>query len=168
MRDETEARAPWVGSLSSDFGWALRAMSKGFVSLATDAVLDIPSGARGYLVLVAVSESSAPSQLALASQLLIDKTQMTSVLGQLEAGSLVERTPDPADKRARLINITAKGRRRLEQARRELVEVEERVLAPLDEEGRESFRVMLAEVAAGLTGLDGGEAVPVLSGEDGA
>lgn len=46
-----------------------------FENLASDAVLSIPGGAHGYLVLVAVSRADAPSQLALAARLSIDKTR---------------------------------------------------------------------------------------------
>jgi DNA-binding MarR family transcriptional regulator len=140
----------WVTALGDEFGWALRAISTTFQTLATDSVAGIPGGARGYLVLVAVSRSEAPSQLALAARLSIDKTQMTGVLDALEAGGLAKRTPDPDDRRARLVRITPRGRRRLEQAKSALAQVEERVLAPLRDEERAVFRDCLSRIASGL------------------
>ncbi len=102
-------------------------------------------------MLIAVSESDAPSQLTLATQLTIDKTQMTTLLDRLQAEGLVERRPDPADRRARLIGITTRGRRRLEQARSLLATVEDQLLSPLPADQRTAFRRMMSQIAIGLT-----------------
>lgn len=138
-------------ALTEDFGWGLRAVSMTFQALAGDAVADLPGRARGYLVLVAVSRAEAPSQLSLATQLGIDKNQMTAVIDALEERSLVKRTADPADRRARLIAITPRGRRRLDRARAAIREVEDHLLDALEPDARRSFRSMLSQIAAGTT-----------------
>jgi DNA-binding MarR family transcriptional regulator len=44
---------------------------------------------------------------------------MTQTIGDLEADGLIERSPDPADGRRMLVDLTAQGRQTLEQDRRE-------------------------------------------------
>ena len=64
---------------------------------------------RGYQVLASAAQSTVGSQLALAQHLGIDRTVMTYLLDDLEAAGLIERRPDPADRRARRIVATRQG-----------------------------------------------------------
>ncbi|WP_375386051.1 MarR family winged helix-turn-helix transcriptional regulator [uncultured Microbacterium sp.] len=133
--------------LTSDLGWALRATSLAFQSWADGAVTDIPSGARGYLVLVAANESVPRSQLTIARQLGIDKTIMTYLVDALVEQSLVERRTDPMDRRVRQLVLTDVGRAALAKARQRLSITEERLLHPLTPPQAEQFRSLLALVA---------------------
>lgn len=135
--------------LRSDLGWALRAISIAFQSRAGDAVAGIPSGARGYLVLLAVSGDETPSQLQLAQTLGLDKTRMTYLLDDLAKAGLVERTTDPADRRARLTTLTADGRRTFDHAKRSISAVEDDLLGALAPIDRDAFRTALADIALG-------------------
>jgi DNA-binding MarR family transcriptional regulator len=47
----------------------------------------------------------------LAAELACDASNVTHLVGRLEARGLVVREPDPADRRARRVSITAAGRR---------------------------------------------------------
>jgi DNA-binding MarR family transcriptional regulator len=47
----------------------------------------------------------------LATELLCDASNITQLVGRLEARGLVTREPDPDDRRARRVSITAAGRR---------------------------------------------------------
>jgi DNA-binding MarR family transcriptional regulator len=134
--------------LESDFGWALRAISMHFQSEAGAAVSDLPSGGRGYLVLLAAGEHSGQSQLALARRLGLDKTVMTYLVDALVDHGLIAREPDPADRRIRQLVLTAQGRTRLDLARAHIAAVEERLLAPLAAADAARFRSMIAAVAA--------------------
>ena len=69
-------------------------------------------GARGYLVLAVAGQGEPKSQLALAQHLGVDRTAMTYLLDDLEAAGLVERRPDPADRRARRVTLTDAGQAR--------------------------------------------------------
>ncbi|MGO8874152.1 MAG: MarR family winged helix-turn-helix transcriptional regulator [Acidimicrobiales bacterium] len=54
------------------------------------------------------------SQGALAKSLLVSTGTMTNQLDKLEASGLVARLPDPADRRGKLVEMTPKGRERLD------------------------------------------------------
>lgn len=136
-----------ASALDSDLGWALGAVFRAYVKSAEAAVADLPGGPRGYQVLAAAARDLPGSQLALAQQLGIDRTVMTYLLDDLERAGLVERRPDPADRRARRVTATDAGRQRAEQLERDLRRAEEHVLAPLPAEDRAAFRGLLQRLA---------------------
>ncbi len=135
-------------TLDTDLGWAIRMVSAAFRRVATDSVTDLPGGARGYLVLVALAGGSEPpSQLALAKEVSLDRTVMTYLLDDLEAHDLVTRKPDPRDRRARQVLLTDTGRARLAEVREKLGAAEARLLTDLDAKDTEQLRTLLARVA---------------------
>ena len=73
----------------------------------------MPGGPRGYQVLASAAVEGPRTQLALAQQLGLDRTVMTYLLDDLQKAGLVERRPDPADRRARRVVLTDAGRARL-------------------------------------------------------
>ncbi|MGW1291743.1 MarR family winged helix-turn-helix transcriptional regulator [Streptomyces sp. NPDC002533] len=133
--------------LGADLGWAIRLVSAAFRRVATESVADLPGGARGYLVLVALSNGEPPSQLALAKEVSLDRTVMTYLLDDLEAHELVTRRPDPRDRRARQVLITDTGRARLAHVRESLAAAEARLLVDLDKHDERQLRVLLSRVA---------------------
>ncbi|TMU95243.1 winged helix-turn-helix transcriptional regulator [Streptomyces sp. DASNCL29] len=134
-------------ALDTDLGWAIRLVGAAFRRVATDSVADLPGGARGYLVLVALASGEPPSQLALAKEVSLDRTVMTYLLDDLEAHELITRRPDPRDRRARQVLLTDTGRTRLQQVRRSLATAEARLLTDLGDEDAEQLRTLLARVA---------------------
>lgn len=85
----------------------------------------------GYQVTVAqarIAQRIAPggSRLTeLAEQAQVTKQTASLLVAALEAEGLVERVPDPADGRARLIRFTPKGRSAADQAREVVTSVEQ-------------------------------------------
>jgi DNA-binding MarR family transcriptional regulator len=100
-----------------------------------------------YVVVVALAQGSAPSQLVLAQQIRYDKTRLIALLDALEAEGLVVREPDPADRRARVVRLTPAGIRRHAAVRDAIREVEDRKLAGLAPEARRLLRAALAHLA---------------------
>lgn len=142
-----------AGGIRTELGWSLQAMSQGFSRISTGAVADVPGGPRGYQVLVAVTTEDPTSQLVLAQRLGIDKTAMTYVVDALERESLVERRPDPQDRRIRQVLPTPHGRALLASARAALREVEGVLLRGLSAKEQSQLRRLMARVA-----LDAGDA----------
>jgi MarR family transcriptional regulator, transcriptional regulator for hemolysin len=92
----------------------------------------------------------------------VDRTVMTYLLDSLAEAGLVERRPDPADRRARRIVATAHGRALLDKLGERLREAEDQVLAGLDEaEDRQVFRILLQRLSLhAATALDSASADP--------
>ena len=142
-------------TLRNDLGWALGALSRAYVQAVSATFADVPGGPRGYQVLAAAAREEPGSQLALAQHLGVDRTVMTYLLDSLAEAGLVERRPDPADRRARRIVATARGRALLDGLGERLRAAEDQLLAGLDDEDRQSFRALLQRVAVhAATALD--------------
>ena len=141
--------------LKNDLGWALGALSRSYMQAVSATFADVPGGPRGYQVLAAAARAEPGRQLALAQHLGVDRTVMTYLLDSLAEAGLVERRPDPADRRARRIMATAHGRALLDGLGERLRAAEDQLLAGLDDEDRRSFRALLQRVAVhAATALD--------------
>jgi DNA-binding MarR family transcriptional regulator len=127
---------------------------RAYVTAAHAAVADLPGGPRGYQVLSAAAHGTVASQLALAQHLGIDRTVMTYLLDDLESAGLIERRPDPNDRRARHVVATDKGAELLVTLDRRLESAETHLLAPLDEDARETFRAQVRVIATRMDALD--------------
>jgi DNA-binding MarR family transcriptional regulator len=134
-------------TVESDLGWALGTVMRSYMAAAHDAVDGVPGGPRGYQVLAAAGRGEPGSQLALAHRLGVDRTVMTYLLDDLETAGLVERRPDPADRRARRVVLTEAGTARLCDVERRLRTAEEHVLGPLEPAERETLRTLLRRLA---------------------
>jgi DNA-binding MarR family transcriptional regulator len=137
-----------------DLGWALGTVLRHYLGSASQAVADVPGGGRGYLVLATAGRGEPKSQLALAHHLGVDRTVMTYLIDDLEQAGLVERRPDPADRRARRVVITDTGCALLDEVRDRLHNVEEQVLSPLDEPDRATLRTLLRRLATAVAPAD--------------
>lgn len=151
---ERSGTAHACGALDTDLGWALGTVFRSYVRSATVAVADLPGGPRGYQVLAAAASDNLGTQLALANQLGIDRTVMTYLLDDLERAGLIERRPDPADRRVRRVAVTDQGRKLLTDLDRRLNETEEHVLSALGDADRDTFRELLRRLAVHATAQD--------------
>ncbi|GAB7038700.1 MULTISPECIES: MarR family winged helix-turn-helix transcriptional regulator [Catenuloplanes] len=133
--------------IDTDLGWGLGVVFRTYVRASEHVVADLPGGPRGYQILRIATGDTAFSQAQLAQHLGIDRTVMTYLLDDLEGAGLVERRPDPADRRTRRIVATPHGHERLEVLTRGFEEAEEHVLATLPVGDRAVFRVLLQRLA---------------------
>jgi DNA-binding MarR family transcriptional regulator len=92
-----------------------------------------------YIVLSRLSAQPLRGQAVLAEAIGADKTRLIDVLDDLQDRGLIRREPDPADRRARLLTLTPKGRRLRDQVRRTIRREEERLLAALPAADRAAF-----------------------------
>lgn len=139
---------PPSGERPCDLGLSLGVLLRVLNSALTGITGDFPHGVRGYQVLSTVVHEDLPSQLALAERLGIDRTVMTYLIDDLATADLVERQPNPGDRRQRKIVATAHGARTLARLEREVREAEEAVLAELGPDERRTFRAMVQRVAS--------------------
>jgi DNA-binding MarR family transcriptional regulator len=99
-----------------------------------------------YAALTCLARSPAPTQLQLAAAIRYDKTRLIALLDQLERDGLVRREPDPSDRRARIVRITPKGRRRYERAAADIRAMEGELLSPLTAAERDALRSALQKL----------------------
>jgi DNA-binding MarR family transcriptional regulator len=134
--------------LDCDLGYTLGVVFRAYVRATEGVIADIPGGPRGFQILSAAADGTTGRQGALAQRLGIDKTVMTYLVDDLEHAGLVERRPDPADRRNKRLVATARGTATVETLRERLQEAEDGVLAALSADERTAFRGSLRQVAA--------------------
>ncbi|MEU1022352.1 MarR family winged helix-turn-helix transcriptional regulator [Streptomyces sp. NPDC005904] len=127
--------------------WLLgRAAARGR-ALVADALAQEGLKMWHHVVLAAVADLGPVAQAELGRSVLLDPKDMVGVLNDLQADGLVDRAPDPKDRRKNAITITAKGRRLVARC----IEAAERangtLLAPLSDAERTRFLEMLTRIS---------------------
>jgi len=100
-----------------------------------------------YAVLGALEDSAAPTQSELAAAVHRDKTRLIPILDRLEARRFVTRTPDPADRRNKVIALTDEGRAVLTACRTAIRAMEADFLAAIPAARRQTFVEVLEQLA---------------------
>jgi DNA-binding MarR family transcriptional regulator len=102
---------------------------------------------RELSLLMTLADLGSPSQQEAAEALRIDRTTMVAYVDLLESKGLVERRPDPSDRRRNVVELTDPGRHALRQGRRASDAAEQELLAPLSEADRRRVRQALSAIA---------------------
>jgi MarR family transcriptional regulator for hemolysin len=139
--DVEECPACLMGNLN----WLL---SQAHYALASElAVAFEPLGLtpRGHAVLSAAMTGSH-TQKHLAELVGVDKTTMVVTLDELEEEGLARRLAAPGDRRARVVEVTKAGARRVAEANDVAMRVQKNVLSSLQDRGGEALLDGLSEL----------------------
>lgn len=137
-----------VGFLLSQLGFV---GSKGFAA----ALEPLGIGPREFLLLRFVANSEGQSQQVLAERLAVPPSRMVALVDGLEEAGLIERRPDPDDRRIRGLHLTKKGRTTLERAFKIALTFEQELCAGLDPGERDQLIDLLQKLQAGQVHLRG-------------
>jgi DNA-binding MarR family transcriptional regulator len=104
-------------------------------------------------LLRAIAITPGQSQQALARHLRTQPSRVVAFVDDLEARGLVERLPNPQDRRLHALHLTAKGQELMRQVRRIALEHENELSAALDDEERRQLSALLQRLRVhhGLT-----------------
>ncbi len=138
--EETPAR--WAGLPS----WLLGQTAHHAHRLVGDGFASV--GARGYhyRLLATLEESGPASQAALGRRSGIHLSDMVATINELAEHGLVERAPDPSDRRRNIISLTSAGTRQLRRLEKRLAECQDELLAPLTPEERRQLTGLLSRL----------------------
>ncbi|MFD6228784.1 MarR family winged helix-turn-helix transcriptional regulator [Streptomyces sp. NPDC060232] len=114
--------------------------------LVADALSRADARTWHYAAMVALEESGPASQAALSDRTGIHRSDLVAVINELAERELVERTPDPEDRRRNVITLTPLGRRRLRRLEQILDAAQDELLAPLSAAEREQLTRLLGRV----------------------
>jgi DNA-binding MarR family transcriptional regulator len=115
------------------------------------------AGREALAVLDGAGQPLSPT--AIAERLIVTTASVTSLLDTLERRGLVERQPDPTDRRRLLIVITQDGKAIVDQFLPEVVALQTAALATLTEAQRRQLVELLTTLGANLTTLDAEEVI---------
>jgi MarR family transcriptional regulator, transcriptional regulator for hemolysin len=112
------------------------------------------SAARMEALAAIINSPGLPSQIDIAKRLRIEGPTMTRMLDTLEADRLVERLPDAADRRTKLLRLTPEGESALAGIFGIADELRDRLVAGIPperiEEANEFFGMLMERLDAGL------------------
>ncbi|MFD1828489.1 MULTISPECIES: MarR family winged helix-turn-helix transcriptional regulator [Streptomyces] len=109
-------------------------------------------------VLTALRRAGTPYQLSpgqLLTQTLVTSGTMTNRIDRLAKKGLVERLPDPSDRRGVLVRLTESGRDHADRALAGLLEQERAILARLSPDRRDELAGLLRQLTAPFDNLSG-------------
>ncbi|QHT55929.1 winged helix-turn-helix transcriptional regulator [Cellulomonas sp. H30R-01] len=100
-----------------------------------------------YAMLAALDERGALSQADLGRLVGLDRSDVAGAVADLLAAGVVDRRPDPDDRRRNSVALTPAGRRRLAELHDVVLAAQDDVLAPLDPDERAQLLRLLARLA---------------------
>ena len=96
-----------------------------------------------FAILNALLEDPGEDQVTLARKVAFDAATFGSVITRLEARGWVQREPDAADRRRKLLWVTPEGAQVAQKMKRSVGRVQQRILQPLADAEREQLLVLL-------------------------
>ena len=134
-----------------NFGFLLREVSRHYVLQfevrAGELSLNLPQAK----ALVRLEKNEGVSQTRLAELAEVDAMTMVRILDRMEADGLLERRPDPADRRARCVYLTPKAKPVLAEIWRLSDVLRAEVFEGIGEAERAVFMNVLEDIYAKLT-----------------
>jgi MarR family transcriptional regulator, transcriptional regulator for hemolysin len=119
-----------------------------------DAGLGLTAGEARTLAYVSLYPASR--QTALAAQMNVEPMTLVTFLDRLESRGLVAREPDPADRRAKIIQLAPDAQPTLEQVHGITRRVQEEALKDFYPEEVEILRILLKRMRANIAGSEPG------------
>jgi MarR family transcriptional regulator for hemolysin len=140
------ARSPQP--LVANLGWLLSQASYVLTTQLTAALEAVGVSPRANCVL-ATAMTGQFTQIELARAVGLDKTTMVVTIDELEAAGLVRRRPASEDRRARVIEVTAAGERKVAEAAEVVDRIHAEALAELPAGDRKAFVDALSRLVCG-------------------
>jgi len=137
-----------------NFGFLLRNVSNRYVLRFEQRAREISLTLAQCKALVRLEKNEGISQAGLAQLADIEPMTMVRILDRMEADGLLERRPDPADRRARRLYLTGKAKPLLDEIWHlaELTRAE--TFAGISRKDREAFIDMLERMHRNVCALD--------------
>ena len=144
--DATPAR------LTEKPSWLISQISMHSHRLLTERLAAAGSRGYHYRLLAALQEFGPASQVRLGRRTGMDRSDVVAALNDLASRGMVERSPDPADRRRNVITITQQGRRHLRRLDKLLAAIQDDLLAPLTQPERDQLTRILTRLLDHHTG----------------
>ena len=137
-----------------NFGFLLKDLSRRYVQRFEVRAREISLNLPQCKVLVRLEKNEGVSQARLAELAEVDAMTMVRILDRMEADGLLERRPDPADRRARCLYLTPKAKPFLDQIWRLSEATRAEVFAGIGRNERDVFMTVLERIRDNLSALE--------------
>jgi DNA-binding MarR family transcriptional regulator len=99
-----------------------------------------------YHVLASLADDGEAAQAALADRIVFDRSDLVTLLDELEYLGYVLRRTDPADRRRNIVGITGKGEKALAEMDKLIFAAEADLLEPLNQADRRTLLRLLGRL----------------------
>jgi len=135
-------------------GYLLKDVSRRYVARFERHAAEVSLTLMQCKVLLHLSKNEGASQVRLCELTDVEPMMMVRILDRMEADKLLERRPDPADRRARRLYLTRKAARALEEIDRISELTRSEFFAGVSKTDREAFLKVLEHVHQNACALD--------------
>ncbi|MBS0419245.1 MAG: MarR family transcriptional regulator [Proteobacteria bacterium] len=134
-------------------GFLLKEVSRRYVQRFEVRAREISLNLAQAKALVRLEKNQGVSQARLAELAEVDPMTMVRILDRMEAEGLLERRPDPADRRARCLYLTPKARPILSEIWRLSDEIRAELFAGVSKAERDQFMTVLERLYDNILSL---------------
>lgn len=138
--------APPIDGLDDLPGHHIRRLQQIAVGIFMDETAELNVTPVQFALLFAAWKESGLDQRTLAGRIGLDTSTIGAVIDRLEIRELIERRVSPDDKRVRLLNVTAAGKKLLQGVMPAMLRAQDRILAPLPKADRTKFMSMVRRI----------------------
>ena len=135
-----------VKKLRKSPGYLLRCAHQFSVAIVAEHLTPLNLTSVQFATLVALNDNPGVDATRLAVMINFDRPTLTGVIDRLEAKGLLERRPDPNDRRARFLYLAEEGQTMLAAADRAAHESRDVLLNPLPAAERRQFLQLLEKL----------------------
>lgn len=132
-------------ALDGQIGFLLRKAQQRHLSIFSTHIGEDLT-AQQFAALAKLNEVGPSSQNSLGRQTAMDVATIKGVVSRLKDRGLIDKAPDPDDKRLHLIDLTAEGRRTIERVLPLAQEISRMTLAPLDRAEQQTLIRLLKKI----------------------
>ncbi|MFC4998226.1 MarR family winged helix-turn-helix transcriptional regulator [Dactylosporangium cerinum] len=137
---------PPPGRLRSAPSWLINQASAHSHRLVVEGFAAVDARGYHYRLLAALADGGPASQAELGRRTGIDRSDVVAALNELADQQLIERSPDPGDRRRNVITATPAAGRHLARLDGVLAQIQEDLCAPLSPAEREQLVRLLTRI----------------------
>ena len=126
--------------------WLAGQLARNATRIVGEALAEDGARRQHFTVLTALAEQGAMSQAELGRRLWIDRSDLHTILNELQDKGLVARAPDTGDRRRNRVQITAAGDAVRERLDARVHEAQDTLLAPLSRADRSELHRLLEQL----------------------
>jgi MarR family transcriptional regulator, lower aerobic nicotinate degradation pathway regulator len=126
--------------------WLAGQLARNATRIVDEALAEDGARRQHFTVLTALAEQGPMSQAELGRRLWIDRSDLHSILNELQDDGLVARAPDAEDRRRNRVHITAAGDAVRERLDARVQDAQDTLLAPLSRADRRELHRLLEQL----------------------
>ena len=144
--DEARGKAPPLPDVHAKPGHLIRRAQQIAVAIFLEECAAEDLTPVQYAALIAIRDNPGIDATRVSGLIAFDRTTISGVMERLEAKGLVKRQTNAADKRAKVVDITAEGKKLLKKVEPKVERAQQRILAPLSTEEQRALMGLLSKL----------------------